>query len=256
MPETAPEKPDDPFFIGWEGEPATAPVRHSKSRSLLFIALGLAIAGVGAALQTGFAGKGTWNLAEERTWEGVFLASPHPALVTGDAVHYIVLETKHGLAAEDAAAFHLKPVKVEGTLIEDPDQPTSMIAVTGTGSVYPTGDAAADPLDSAASDGRVTLRGEIADSKCALGAMNPGIFKPHRACAVACISGGIPPILIVRHGEGIPPTHYLLVSDEGEAMNGAVLEHVALPVEVTGEVVRLGDWRILKAAPAAIRQIE
>ena len=39
--------------------------------------------------------------------------------------------------------------------------------------------------------GAVTLTGEIVDSKCFLGVMNPGNLKPHKACAIRCISGGI-----------------------------------------------------------------
>ena len=40
--------------------------------------------------------------------------------------------------------------------------------------------------------GTQTLRGEIIDSKCYLGVMNPGRSKPHRDCAVNCLRGGIP----------------------------------------------------------------
>jgi len=39
--------------------------------------------------------------------------------------------------------------------------------------------------------------GEIVDSKC-LGVMTPGQLTTHRACAIRCISGGIPPVLHVR----------------------------------------------------------
>ena len=40
--------------------------------------------------------------------------------------------------------------------------------------------------------GTQTLKGEIIDSKCYLGVMNPGESKPHRECAVNCLRGGIP----------------------------------------------------------------
>ncbi len=42
--------------------------------------------------------------------------------------------------------------------------------------------------------GAVTLTGEIVDTKCHLGVMNPGEGKVHRDCAVRCISGGAPPV--------------------------------------------------------------
>ena len=46
--------------------------------------------------------------------------------------------------------------------------------------------------------GVATLRGEIVDSKCYLGAMKPGDQKTHKACATLCIRGGIPPVLVER----------------------------------------------------------
>ena len=45
---------------------------------------------------------------------------------------------------------------------------------------------------------RVMLRGEIVDSKCYLGVMNPGEGTVHRDCAARCLSGGLPPMLVVR----------------------------------------------------------
>jgi len=40
--------------------------------------------------------------------------------------------------------------------------------------------------------GEFDLVGEIVDSKCYFGNMNPGNGKVHRDCAVRCMSGGIP----------------------------------------------------------------
>lgn len=103
--------------------------------------------------------------------------------------------------------------------------------------------------------GRRTLVGEIVDSKCFFGVMNPGELKPHRACAVRCISGGIPPVLCVRDAAG-RASYFLLVSSAGEALNHAVLDFVAEPVEITGEVERRGDILVLRADPATYRRLE
>ena len=40
---------------------------------------------------------------------------------------------------------------------------------------------------------------------CFLGVMKPGRSKPHRACAVRCISGGIPPFKVPGHARGGVP---------------------------------------------------
>ena len=97
--------------------------------------------------------------------------------------------------------------------------------------------------------GRQTLTGEVVDSKCFFGAMNPGQSAPHRACAIRCISGGIPPVLLVRLPNGTA-TYFLLVSANGKPVNRQVLDFVAEPVQITGEVERQGGLLILRAEPA------
>ena len=94
--------------------------------------------------------------------------------------------------------------------------------------------------------GSMTLVGEIIDAKCYYGVMKPGHLKPHRSCAVRCISGGLPPMLMVQDGSG-RRVYFLLVSADGRAVNDEVLDLVAEPVEITGRVVRSGDLLVLKA---------
>lgn len=103
--------------------------------------------------------------------------------------------------------------------------------------------------------GEQTLFGEIVDSKCFFGVMNPGNLKAHRACAIRCISGGIPPVLLVRDAEG-HARHVLLVGGEGEAVNEAVLDWVAEPVSVRGRLQRHGERFVLRADPASLRRDE
>jgi len=102
--------------------------------------------------------------------------------------------------------------------------------------------------------GKQTLVGEIVDSKCFLGVMNPGQLTPHRACAIRCISGGVPPVLLVRQKDG-PAAYLLLVSTDGKPVNKAVLNLVAEPVEITGEVQRQGELLILRADPSTYRRV-
>lgn len=85
--------------------------------------------------------------------------------------------------------------------------------------------------------------------------MNPGHLTPHRGCAVRCISGGIPPVLLVQHASA-PPTTYLLVSNDGSAVNKQVLDMVAEPIEITGDVLQQGSLKILRANPPTYRRIK
>ncbi len=98
--------------------------------------------------------------------------------------------------------------------------------------------------------GRTTLRGEIVDSKCYFGVMKPGLGKPHRSCAIRCISGGIPPVLMVRNAEG-DADYILVVGPEREPVNERILDYVAIPVEVEGELERFDDWLLIRTDPAS-----
>ena len=55
--------------------------------------------------------------------------------------------------------------------------------------------------------------------------------------------------------EGGNTLHFLLVAPDGSAVNEAVLDFVADPVEIRGEVVRLDEFFVLKADPAGIRRL-
>ena len=92
------------------------------------------------------------------------------------------------------------------------------------------------------------------DSKCYLGVMNPGALTPHRACAIRCISGGIPPVLLVRQTDGTA-LYFLLVSGDGRPVNKEVLNLVAEPLEITGEVERQGQLFVLRADPSTYRRV-
>jgi hypothetical protein len=246
---------EKPFFIGWEDKPAAAPTTHSKKRAIIFLIAGLVLAGVGAAIQQGFTSPAKWDFTET-TFDGILLAEPYPTLISGGEVYYLVLQNKQAVSVTDAMPFHLSTVNIVGTLIEDPDQPVAMIAVKNADAIASTGAAAANPLQLATAPESVTLRGEIVDSKCAFGAMNPAVFKPHRACAIACLSGDIPPVLVVRHDGGASATHYLLLDAEGKPMKETAIAYAALPVEVSGQVTRVGNWNILRAPPTAVTLLD
>jgi len=99
--------------------------------------------------------------------------------------------------------------------------------------------------------GPVTLRGEIVDTKCYLGAMRPGEGKVHRACANLCLMGGIPPMLAVFH-ENEAPTLLLLTNTAGEAFDADILDYVAPYVSVTGDLYRRGDLLMLRTDASRI----
>jgi len=93
--------------------------------------------------------------------------------------------------------------------------------------------------------GTQKFTGEIVDPKCYLGVMKPAWGKAHRSCARRCISGGIPPVLIVTNQQG--ESNYLLITDKtGSPLHGEILPFVGLNVEMEGEVEQVDDWLVLK----------
>lgn len=98
--------------------------------------------------------------------------------------------------------------------------------------------------------GRITLRGEIVDSKCFLGAMKPGDGKTHKACATLCVKGGIPPMLVSRGGGSFDYT--LIVGHDGEPLDDKLWPWIAEPVAVRGELELIGGVRRLRVEPEGI----
>jgi hypothetical protein len=96
----------------------------------------------------------------------------------------------------------------------------------------------------------VTLAGEIVDSKCFLGVMNPAEGSVHRDCARRCLSGGIPPMMIVRDGAGREEL-VVLVSADGQPISRDLAPVAGRPVRVTGRLARDGDQYVLYANASA-----
>jgi hypothetical protein len=52
-----------------------------------------------------------------------------------------------------------------------------------------------------------------------------------------------------------PPLCFLLVSSDGRVVNKQVLDMVAEPVEITGEVERQGELLVLRSDPQTFRRV-
>lgn len=250
----------DDFYIGWEAKAAPRIVRTVRRAVIMLLMLAVLVPVVLAVSQR-MIGVSIFEWGTHKTFTGILRIAPYPHLLVsrpGQAqdqlsysTYYLVAPWKFGLARETLAEFDGKTVSLKGTLIYRGNQ--TMIEVVD-GSIAPTNASIVDALPQTTQLGKQTLVGEIVDSKCFLGVMNPGQLTPHRACAIRCISGGVPPVLLVRQQHG-PATYLLLVSAEGKPVNKEVLNLVAEPVEITGEVERHGELLILRADPGGYRRI-
>lgn len=259
------QKQNDEFYVGYMPE---APDGHAKliRKSVLGL-FGLAIVLAAALLvsQKAFY-PSVFEFGVNTSFEGIIQEKPYPVLLVerpgdvgklpGYSQYYLVSFGKYG-AQEVVKGLNGKRVRLEGSLIYRDNQ--TMIEVL-EGTVETVGDASSDIASFSAgvlsgkSLGTFELAGEIVDSKCFLGVMNPGELKPHKACATRCISGGAPPIFIARDGDGVT-NYFLLVSQDGRMVNDQILPLVADPIQIKGEVIQQDNLMLLKADPATYQRI-
>jgi len=244
------DRSSEDFYIGYM--PETPPFLGAwlRPRVQLLIALSALVAMLLVWAQSPFS-KAVFEYGEEHDFTGWIDLEPAPSLVvphpTG-AEHSRYLLTvfgKHG-AAPAVSEFDGQQVTLRGTLIYRDDR--TMIELV-EGSLEPAPDPAKPPSFEPEDLGEGTYVGEIVDSKCFLGVMKPGNLKPHRACATRCISGGVPPVLLVRNGAG-DATYLLLTGPQGEAIGHEILDRIAEPVKISGRTLRYDDLLVLRSDPA------
>ncbi len=237
------------FYVGYVPK-APAGLRSYLRRIVVLLGvIALAVAGVLVGAQGAFP-PAAFEFLEDTTFEGTIEEVPYPALLVsrpgglGTSRYLLVGVGKHG--AEEARGRHGQAVTLRGKLIYRDDQ-TMIELVTGTIRSTAAAAAAARFEDL----GPATLTGEIVDTKCYTGVMNPGQGKVHRECAARCISGGIPPGFLVRTAGG-PATVYLLAGASGEPLSKQLLPSVGEPITLSGVVRRSGDTLYLRLEPNQI----
>lgn len=251
---------NDDFYIGWEDK---APASYGRlTRRLVAVVLALTLlAALGFAASQRLIGTAFFEWGDVKEFTGVLRATPYPHLVldgsrsnTASAAITapLVAPFKFGVTCEAICGFDGQRVNLRATRIHRDDQ--LMLEVEPNSVKLADGMGATNEARRIVSLGHHTFRGEIVDSKCWMGVMNPGVLATHRACAVRCISGGIPPMLLVRRAND-RPLNLLLVSTNDQPVNAAVLDFITEPVSVAGEVVRRGALLMLRIDPATIRRL-
>ncbi len=102
--------------------------------------------------------------------------------------------------------------------------------------------------------GENSLKGEIIDPKCYIGAMKPGGGKTHKACATLCIKGGIPPMFVVRD-RFLRETFYLLLTEDGEPILESIIPFIGDLVQAEGKIEKWGDMFVYKLRPESIKRL-
>lgn len=161
----------------------------------------------------------------------------------------LVGQGKHGAESQLAKHAH-QSVQLAGTLVY---RDANTVVELVPHSVHADG---SEPIPPVRPDslGAVTLRGEIVDAKCYLGVMIPGAGTVHRACAVRCLSGGIPPMLSVTDTTGARANVWL-TGPGGAPVTKSLLALVAEPVEVSGQLLAFDDQLVIEVDPATVTWI-
>lgn len=238
----------DVFYVGYL--PLPAPMRRPLT---LFVVLALVaivgIAGSFAAAQRS-PGDGVWETATERTWGGTLFADPYPMLLDGDGKVWLVTEMGKRGAMSRAKPLDGSVVMLRGFQLQREGR--VMIELAPEDSAIVSAQDRSHDRPTLSTTSRTTLRGEILDGKCYLGAMKPGDGMAHRACAALCIQGGIPPMLYAPAGETRTPV--VLLTSDGASARDLVLPFLGEPVQITGIQGSLGSLPVLLIDAGSIRR--
>jgi hypothetical protein len=218
------------FYVGY------LPIPGGLKKVIRLVALTLMLLAIGVAAlliagQHPFASS-TFEFQDYRDFRGTLVAEPYPALlIPGQGLPWLLVGPgKHG--AGDLRQLNGREVRLRGErIIRGDDHMIELLP----GSL--SAGAARDTRARVVELGQVQITGEIVDSKCYFGVMNPGNGKVHRDCAVRCISGGVPPAFLVRDAGGRTVT-VLLANLKREW-----LDHTAEPITIHGRLVR-SDGRL------------
>lgn len=237
----------DEFYVGYN--PSMPPGVRRAVRSSIYLLLVVGLAAVVAAVtnQNPFVSS-AFEFQQYRGYEGSLSQFPYPAIHTATGSYLLVGSGKFG-AAGMVQGLDGKRVRLSGARIQWED--SRMLETLPDLTVL--GPSARSMITGRRLLGSAVLTGEIADSKCHFGVMNPGRGKVHRDCAARCISGGVPPVLLARDATGKLEA-VLLAGPGGRPLSREILDFVAEPVTIAGSLVRTGPFLVLEADPGAIRR--
>lgn len=241
----------DEFFVGYLKTPGGLARFLRVAGMVIFISAGALAVALAAGQRD--PGNGVWDIDHATVLEGVVQTEPCPLIRVarrdGQATTILLVNQGKLGAAGRLAAADGRLARVRGHMLErgrvrmfELDEDAAAVEPVTRNSAVP--EAISLSLPAPAGQRAVVLRGEIVDPKCFAGAMKPGEGKTHKACAVLCLRGGIPPMFVAEDGR-----EYLLVDETGRSLTGPALEGV-LPFVgdfciVSGTVAMRGEMATL-----------
>ncbi|AZQ62956.1 hypothetical protein EI427_12115 [Flammeovirga pectinis] len=192
--------------------------------------------------------NGTFELSKETTIEGMLFQKPVPMLKIEVEKGYfkdILLVDKGKFGAENRIAHLPKkeglPVKIKGHLIYYNGHSVLEIEEINALESKLNFHAFNNYLEGIHN----TIIGEIVDPKCYFGIMKPGFGKIHRSCAIRCISGGIPAVLVHRNNDGLE-SYYIITRKDGTKDNSDLFDLIGKTVQIHAKIKKGKDWNFLE----------
>jgi hypothetical protein len=208
---------DREFFVGYLPSPPGMR-RFVIGLAVAAVAIIGIVGGIIGTVQA-FQPTGRGELSVLREFEGHLTVDPVPTLTVesngGSTVFLLVGAGKFGIP-EAVREADRQTVRFQGSLMYR--EQVTMIEISDPSSFEVLG-AARPTSEQPAVEvvGPMTVEGELVDTKCYFGIMRPATGKIHRACAVRCLSGGVPPGVLVRT-QGDDGVVFLLAGPEGETL--------------------------------------
>ena len=235
------------FYIGYIKKTPPDLAAFNRRIVIVLAVLVVSVASAAALVQGRFE-KAEFEFGNVQPCEGVMYQLPVPTLHTPKGEIILVGPGKHGIP-DRLRDVDAKKVRFNGTLLYWQDM--NMLEITEPESFTVVGDPAPAEVRSASQViGPGTFDGEIVDTKCFFGAMRPGHGKVHRACAIRCLSGGVPPGLLVRHEDGSSVV-FLLRDRDGGPLDFDI-QWTARPVRIKGVLEMQDGLPVLRAENLAL----
>lgn len=250
------ERPADrDFYVGYL--PVPRDVKRFLRLAVPLAAWLLLVAALAAAWTQRDPGPAVWDTGRARSFTGTLFGGPYPILLAEDAGEgrpgpLLIVEPGKRGSGERLLGLEGRRVTLSGWPLHREGR-RMLELEPGESAVRDEGAARVD-VGPARPIGVASLRGEIVDSKCFLGAMKPGEGRTHKECAMLCIRGGIPAMLLTRDAAG-NPSFYLIVSETLGPIHDSLVPFVGEPVEVRGEVEEFSGLRRIRVAANGVKRL-
>ncbi len=262
MPEHKSERKNNDFFVGYLDTPPA--LKKFYWHLIIGLIACSSLLGYGLSSIQNSAVPAIWDLGASTTMSGVLTLDPYPVLHrlsensadNPEKIESVLLvnQGKHS-ARQLTADFDNKAITISGALISRGGW--LMLEIGAPEDIKLNNNINVAAIKSKLNItpmGKISLSGEIADTKCFLGVMKPGAGKIHKACAEVCLLGGIPAMLVSKGKDG-KKYGYILAKPDGSSASKITAKHAAEAVRISGTLQQQGDILYIKMDENGLQRI-